>query len=94
MEDFDDGLPAREFDNFQFVPFAKTMQQSKNCKAPHVEFALHCLMEIPDQYLAIKRLHLLDTLHQNTLITPPPIVMGQAIQGHHVWETIHLQLEL
>jgi len=56
MEEFDDELPQRRFDNFQFVPFAKTMARAENRE---VTFALNALMEIPEQFSAIRRLHLL-----------------------------------
>jgi hypothetical protein len=55
MEELDDDIPTRKFDNFQFVNFYKTMQ---NCENLPVEFARHALMEIPDQYDYIKK-HLL-----------------------------------
>jgi hypothetical protein len=51
MEKFDDDLPERDFDNFQFVPFYNKMIKSENAE---VEFAKHALMEIPDQYEYIK----------------------------------------
>ncbi|XP_076472490.1 uncharacterized protein LOC143301926 isoform X2 [Babylonia areolata] len=57
MRDFDDKLPARRFDNFQFVNFNDVTQGARN---PQAAFAVHALMEIPDQYKAITRLGLLD----------------------------------
>jgi len=57
MEEFDDKLPKRRFDNFQFVPFADTMVRAENRE---VTFAIAALQEIPDQFKAIKRLGLLN----------------------------------
>eukprot|EP01088_Endostelium_zonatum_P005093 TRINITY_DN16531_c0_g1_i1.p1 TRINITY_DN16531_c0_g1~~TRINITY_DN16531_c0_g1_i1.p1 ORF type:complete len:294 (+),score=81.50 TRINITY_DN16531_c0_g1_i1:27-884(+) len=51
MEEFDDELPQRQFDNFQFVDSHK--------HSTDVEFALAALMEIPQQFSAIKKLGLL-----------------------------------
>jgi len=53
MEDYDDNLPKRKFDNFQFVPFHKTMERAENRE---VTFSVAALQEIPDQYAAIKKL--------------------------------------
>jgi len=47
MEEFDDHLPTRNFDNFQFVNFHASQHDAKN---PETAFALSCLMEIPAQY--------------------------------------------
>ena len=47
MEDFDDNLPARKFDNFQFVNFHSALKDAKN---PEASVALASLMEVPSQY--------------------------------------------
>eukprot|EP01123_Difflugia_compressa_P013750 TRINITY_DN656_c0_g1_i1.p1 TRINITY_DN656_c0_g1~~TRINITY_DN656_c0_g1_i1.p1 ORF type:complete len:297 (-),score=55.21 TRINITY_DN656_c0_g1_i1:127-1017(-) len=57
MEKFDDEIPERQFDNFQFVPFHKIMER---CENREVTFSVAALQEIPDQYAAIKKLGLLD----------------------------------
>jgi len=54
MQEFDDGLPSRKFDNFQFVEFSRF-----SGKKAEANFAVAALMEIPDQYLAIRKLGLL-----------------------------------
>eukprot|EP00800_Vazella_pourtalesii_P016518 TRINITY_DN4793_c0_g1_i1.p1 TRINITY_DN4793_c0_g1~~TRINITY_DN4793_c0_g1_i1.p1 ORF type:complete len:283 (+),score=64.45 TRINITY_DN4793_c0_g1_i1:90-938(+) len=56
MEDFDDKITERTFDNFQFVNFHKVTHGED---FPEVNFALHALMEIPDQFKAIRQLGLL-----------------------------------
>jgi len=56
MEEFDDKLPKRKFDNFQFVPYAETMAHAEN---RDVTFSVAALMEIPDQFKAIKKMGLL-----------------------------------
>ncbi|WAR17437.1 CPNA2-like protein [Mya arenaria] len=59
MKDFDDNLPERKFDNFQFVGFHQAKQGVRN---PDVAVALAALMEIPDQYMCIKKLRLMEKL--------------------------------
>jgi E3 ubiquitin-protein ligase RGLG len=56
MEEFDDGLSERKFDNFQFVNFYKVISQAENRE---VDFAIAALMEIPEQFLLIRKLRLL-----------------------------------
>eukprot|EP00004_Rigifila_ramosa_P012422 TRINITY_DN268_c0_g1_i3.p1 TRINITY_DN268_c0_g1~~TRINITY_DN268_c0_g1_i3.p1 ORF type:complete len:298 (-),score=74.83 TRINITY_DN268_c0_g1_i3:65-916(-) len=66
METFDDNLPARDFDNFQFVNFSEMAARN----SPHMEamFARNALMEIPEQYKTIKQLGLLGNTHRGERI--------------------------
>lgn len=50
----DDNIPRRRFDNFQFVNFHDVEGQ----KNADVRFAVNALMEIPDQFRAIRNLKL------------------------------------
>jgi E3 ubiquitin-protein ligase RGLG len=70
MKRFDDELPERRFDNFQFVCFSKLQQLilEQQRAAPESRmsaakadafFATAMLMEVPEQYQAIRRLRLL-----------------------------------
>ncbi|PAA69196.1 hypothetical protein BOX15_Mlig001020g1, partial [Macrostomum lignano] len=52
MCEFDDSLIRRKFDNFQFVDYHRVTAKAKNADQ---SLALHCLMEIPDQYKSIVR---------------------------------------
>jgi len=58
METFDDELPQRRFDNFQFVDFNSVMTRPR-VENYDCEFAVAALQEIPDQFSEIKRLQLL-----------------------------------
>lgn len=58
MKEYDELLPQRRFDNFQFVEFEEVI---RNAKYPDTAFALHALMEIPDQYKAIIELGLMQS---------------------------------
>ncbi|EYU20648.1 hypothetical protein ABFS82_08G089200 [Erythranthe guttata] len=52
MQEFDDNIPQRAFDNFQFVNFTKIMSEQKDAAKKESSFALAALMEIPLQYRA------------------------------------------
>lgn len=57
MVKFDDKIPKRKFDNFQFVDFCKVRKLHSENFPP--AFALWALMEIPDQFKLIRKLGLL-----------------------------------
>jgi hypothetical protein len=50
MEDYDNFLPNRKFDNFQFVNYHSVTSKVKN---PDANLALHAMMEIPHQYVLL-----------------------------------------
>lgn len=55
MDKFDDELPTRRFDNFQFVDFDTVFTKYPSEKR-ETAFATHALMEVPDQYRAVHKL--------------------------------------
>lgn len=57
METWDDELPARRFDNVQFVNAGRIT--GVNVRNRDAAFAIAALQEIPDQYAAVRRLRLL-----------------------------------
>lgn len=59
MKEFDDNIPSRVFDNFQFVNFTEIMLKNTSPSRKEAEFALAALMEIPTQYKATLELGLL-----------------------------------
>ncbi|KAK7316149.1 hypothetical protein VNO77_34922 [Canavalia gladiata] len=59
MKEFDDNIPARAFDNFQFVNFTEIMSKNIPPSRKEAAFALAALMEIPSQYKAAIELNLL-----------------------------------
>ncbi|XP_030476869.1 E3 ubiquitin-protein ligase RGLG2-like [Syzygium oleosum] len=59
MHKFDDNIPYRAFDNFQFVNFTDIMSKCMPASKKEAEFALAALMEIPTQYQATLDLQLL-----------------------------------
>ncbi|CAA2985714.1 E3 ubiquitin- ligase RGLG2-like [Olea europaea subsp. europaea] len=83
MKEFDDNIPARDFDNFQFVNFTEIMSKNVQQSRRETEFALSALMEIPSQYKATMELNLLGGRKGNApeRVALPPPVYGAA-SGH------------
>lgn len=77
MREFDDNIPARAFDNFQFVNFTEIMSKNVDPSRKETEFALASLMEIPSQYKATIELGLLGGGQRGNaperVALPPPL---------------------
>ncbi|KAJ8540120.1 hypothetical protein K7X08_026509 [Anisodus acutangulus] len=76
MQKFDDRIPAREFDNFQFVNFTAITKKHTTDSEKEAAFALAALMEIPIQYKAARELGLLGKRTgkaKKVVPRPPPI---------------------
>uniref|UniRef100_A0A0D6QSE4 RING-type domain-containing protein n=1 Tax=Araucaria cunninghamii TaxID=56994 RepID=A0A0D6QSE4_ARACU len=76
MQNFDDNIPSRVFDNFQFVNFTSIMSKNMTTDEKEAAFALAALMEIPFQYKATQELQLLSRRVGNTpeiQLLPPPL---------------------
>ncbi|MED6181221.1 E3 ubiquitin-protein ligase rglg2 [Stylosanthes scabra] len=76
MKEFDDNIPARDFDNFQFVNFTEIMSKNIPPSRKEAAFALAALMEIPSQYKAAIELNILGTRKANAprrVALPPPV---------------------
>lgn len=76
MKNFDDRLPDRRFDNFQFVNFNTVRMSARDVKRREARFALDAMMEIPEQYTAIQSLGLLGRSNisrrpKQTVLNPP-----------------------
>ncbi|GMP26427.1 hypothetical protein CsSME_00002865 [Camellia sinensis var. sinensis] len=73
MKRFDDNIPQRAFDNFQFVNFTKIMSENTDMEKKEAAFALAALMEIPLQYRAAQsRQHMENMGGPRTTPLPPP----------------------
>ncbi|KAL3512681.1 hypothetical protein ACH5RR_025398 [Cinchona calisaya] len=83
MREFDDNIPARVFDNFQFVNFTEIMSKNVDRSRKEAEFALSALMEIPSQYKATLELNILGASKGNGIdrIPLPPPQYGAASLG-------------
>ncbi|XP_078434945.1 E3 ubiquitin-protein ligase RGLG2-like isoform X2 [Wolffia australiana] len=76
MKQFDDNIPARAFDNFQFVNFTEIMSKRTSQSKKETEFALSALMEIPLQYKATLELGILGHVSGKSparFPRPPPV---------------------
>ncbi|KAG6470109.1 hypothetical protein ZIOFF_071163 [Zingiber officinale] len=75
MQQFDDNIPSRSFDNFQFVNSTEIMSKNIASNKKKAEFALPALMEIPSQYKATLDLQLLGKRRgiPRRKCLPPPI---------------------
>jgi len=60
LEEFDDKLPSRKFDNFQFTNFTELQRRFAREECPDLLVACNVLQEIPSQYKYIKQLGYLD----------------------------------
>lgn len=56
MVQFDDKIRGRKFDNFQFANFTAMEKKFARMENPELELATHVFMELPLQYLAMKKL--------------------------------------
>ncbi|XP_010519134.1 PREDICTED: E3 ubiquitin-protein ligase RGLG2-like [Tarenaya hassleriana] len=76
MKQFDDNIPSRAFDNFQFVNFTEIMSKNVDRSRKEAAFALAALMEIPSQYKATLELNLLGARRGkgiDRIPLPPPV---------------------
>ncbi|XP_037463288.1 E3 ubiquitin-protein ligase RGLG4-like isoform X2 [Triticum dicoccoides] len=80
MQKFDDKLPARAFDNFQFVNFTSIMSRNATLQQKESAFALAALMEVPIQYKATMELGILgrSTGKAKRVVPAPPPLPGSA----------------
>jgi E3 ubiquitin-protein ligase RGLG len=59
MDTFDDDIPNRDFDNFQFVSMTRLVLHYRDPSQRALRFATEALMELPEQYGLIKKAGLL-----------------------------------
>ncbi|XP_008781601.1 E3 ubiquitin-protein ligase RGLG3-like isoform X2 [Phoenix dactylifera] len=93
MQQFDDCIPQRAFDNFQFVNFTNIMSSNMEISKKEAAFALAALMEIPLQYKATQRLQPTekqrDKIDAPKILPPPSAVIehDNARNSYHWPET-------
>ena len=60
MRVFDESLPKRPWDNFHFVEFNEIINEEvRSADAGELAFAIHSLLEIPDQYNHVRKMGML-----------------------------------
>ncbi|EMS57413.1 hypothetical protein CFC21_098139 [Triticum aestivum] len=83
MQKFDDKLPARAFDNFQFVNFTSIMSRNATLQQKESAFALAALMEVPIQYKATMELGILGRSTgkaKRVVPAPPPLPASSSLR--------------
>ncbi|XP_059661913.1 E3 ubiquitin-protein ligase RGLG4 [Cornus florida] len=88
MRKFDDKIPSRDFDNFQFVNFTDIMSKSSTPAEKEAAFALAALMEIPIQYKAAVELGILGrtTGKARKIVPRPPPVPYSRLAAPPSWQ--------
>ncbi|KAI3784675.1 hypothetical protein L1987_43778 [Smallanthus sonchifolius] len=84
MREFDDNIPARDFDNFQFVNFTEIMSKNAPPIRKEMEFALSALMEIPTQYKATIELNILGSrkgVFPHRVALPPAVHVASSFSS-------------
>ncbi|CAH9070325.1 unnamed protein product [Cuscuta europaea] len=82
MRQFDDNIPHRNFDNFQFVNFTSIMSKHMDIEKKEAAFALAALMEIPFQYRLSQSLQCMENKKgPRARPLPPPL---EVIDHDHV----------
>lgn len=78
MKEFDDQLPTRKWDNFQFVNFTSILSRYRHDPSKlEARFAVDALMEIPEQFKIIQKMGLLGrkvSLQTNVRCLEPPML--------------------
>ncbi|KAH0452195.1 hypothetical protein IEQ34_019494 [Dendrobium chrysotoxum] len=74
MKEFDDNIPDRPFDNFQFVNFTEIMSKNTHQKRKDTDFGLAAIMELHSQYKATIELGILGKSARSPqrVVLPPP----------------------
>eukprot|EP00268_Persea_americana_P006160 TRINITY_DN12192_c0_g1_i1.p1 TRINITY_DN12192_c0_g1~~TRINITY_DN12192_c0_g1_i1.p1 ORF type:complete len:413 (+),score=65.65 TRINITY_DN12192_c0_g1_i1:179-1417(+) len=81
MQQFDDDIPQRSFDNFQFVNFTKIMSENTDMSKKEAAFALAALMEIPLQYRATQNPQF-QRRRTNKIRESPPLPSPREVIDH------------